>query len=316
MLLSAFAAFSAYAHDDHMSLLQMQAKPHQEPKPDWKQTALKGATKQTEALTGEGMRFSTRRRDQNRIVDDFTRLLGSRLGNGVTFATDADGYVTNLTIFKSVTGTANGFATTYCVEENCGLPPPTTAAPETTANVGAIDDPHLTDVSGDKFDLYNDGRHTLLVIPDGATKETADLHIRGTVKRYGNRKNDLWIRNLAIAGKWVPGGSYMFKTNDGKFNDPSTQLVRRLKTDAWTNLDAITDASLMTTSSDHAEAPSSDFEEQVTRSVVLQAGPVQVLVDYGTVQKDGADVNHLDLHVQGLASIENAGGLLAGEIAS
>lgn len=200
----------------------------------------------------------------------------------------------------------------YCCEHH-GIGCTTTT---TTANVGAIDDPHLTDVSGDKFDLYNDGRHTLLVIPEGASKENADLHIRGTVKRYGNRKNDLWIRNLAVVGKWVPGGSYEFKTKDGKFNDPSTQLMRRLKTDVWTNLDAVTDASLVTTASENTMAPTTDFEEKVTRSVALTAGPVKVLVDYGTVQKDGADVNHLDLHVEGLAAIESVGGLLAGEISS
>lgn len=186
----------------------------------------------------------------------------------------------------------------------------------TTANVGAEDDPHMTDVSGDKFDLYNAGRQTFLVIPEGASKADADLLIRGSVKQHGERQNDLWIRNLAISGKWVPGGSYHFKTQDGEFNDPATQLMRRSNTDAWTNLDDVDDASLVMTSSDEKVAPTADFEEKVTRKVVLATGSLKVHVDFGTAQKEGNDVNHLDLHVEGLASIQNAGGLLAGEVAS
>jgi len=203
--------------------------------------------------------------------------------------------------------------------------PPTTAAPvapvdpTTTpaAEVSAVDDPHLTDLAGDKFDLYSAGVHELVVIPQGASPKHANLIVSGEVEQFGERKNDLWIRTLNIRGKWVQGGSYSFKTNNAPFGNKATVLVRKGKHTPWVTVDDLDDSNLVITSDLDENAPYADFSESVSRKAEVMAGPVRVQVSWATAQKDGDDVNHLDVHVKGLGGVTDAvGGLLAGEISS
>jgi len=197
--------------------------------------------------------------------------------------------------------------------DNEGIGCTTTTAP---IEVSAVDDPHLTDIAGDKFDLYRAGAHKLIVIPQGASSETANLIVSGEVEQFGKRKNDLWIRTLNIRGKWVKGGSFSFKTNNAPFGNKAAVLVRRGK-NPWATVDNVQDSNLVITSDLDAKAPNADFSESVARKAEVKAGPLTVEVSWATAQKEGDDVNHLDVHVKGLGGVEDAvGGLLAGEISS
>lgn len=199
-------------------------------------------------------------------------------------------------------------------------PFPTTPAPPTTTKadeVSAEDDPHLTDLAGDKFDLYSAGSHELIVIPQGASAKDANLIVSGEVEQFGERDNDLWIRTLSIKGKWVKGGSYSFKTNNAPYGNKATVLVRRGRHNPWITVDDLDDANLIITSDLDSKAPYADFSESVSRKAEVITGPVRVQVSWATAQKDGDHVNHLDVHVKGLGGVtDSVGGLLAGEISS
>lgn len=183
--------------------------------------------------------------------------------------------------------------------------------------MSAEDDPHLTDLAGDKFDLYNAGSHDLVVIPQGASPKDAKLIVSGEVEQFGQRKNDLWIRTLNIRGKWVKGGSYSFKTNNAPFGNKATVLVRKGKHTPWVTVDALKDRNLAIVSDLDDTAPTADFSESVARKAEIKAGPVRVQISWATAQKNGDDVNHLDVHMKGLGFVEDSvGGLLAGEISS
>merc|ERR1719191_550545 len=137
----------------------------------------------------------------------------------------------------------------------------TTTAP---IEVSAVDDPHLTDLAGDKFDLYSAGAHELIVIPQGASAKTANLIVSGEVEQFGKRKNDLWIRTLNIRGKWVKGGSYSFKTNNAPFGNKAAVLVRKGKHNRWVTVDDLDDSNLVIVSDLDAKAPYQDFSESVS----------------------------------------------------
>lgn len=204
-----------------------------------------------------------------------------------------------------------------CTQKGMGCTTTTTTTSTTTTedDASANDDPHLSDMAGDKFDLYNAGRQEFVVIPAGASAKDADLFVTGVVEKYGHRKNDLWIRSLSVKGKWV-GEDYSFKTNSAAFGDAATVQVRSGKNHKWLPLEGLKDPKLIVTSKDQ-QAPATDFAESVAKTVELKAGPLKVVVSYATAQKDGEKVNHLDLHVKNLHSVKSeVGGLLAGEVSA
>lgn len=190
---------------------------------------------------------------------------------------------------------------------------------EANCKVGAEDDPHITSVQGHKFDLYKAGTHDFLVIPEGATPETADLHLSGKVRKIGKRENDLWIRKLKVQGKWVKNGPYEFKTSNAHFGKKKSALIRQGASKSWVPMDhAKLDGSLHLASAVDKKAPEADFAQSVSKSLVLKAGPLRVNIDWATAQKNGEDINHLDLHVKGLHSMhkKSIGGLLAGNVSA
>jgi len=205
-----------------------------------------------------------------------------------------------------------------CTSKGVGCTTTTTTVATTTTvdEASAVDDPHLSDMAGDRFDLYNEGRQEFVVIPAGASAKDADLFVTGVVEKYGQRKNDLWIRSLSVKGKWLKGGDYSFKTNGAAFGDKATVQVRSGKNKKWLPLEGLKDPKLIVTSKDKS-APTTDFAESVAKTVELKAGPLKVVVSYATAQKNGEPVNHLDLHVKNLHSVDaEIGGLLAGEISA
>ena len=94
-------------------------------------------------------------------------------------------------------------------------PSPTAVpTPSPTANptVGAIGDPHMTSVTGAKFDIVRPGNYTLLHIP--RFSENALIDVSGVVSQKGMKCQDMYISSLDITGKWAedqqPGGFSFF----------------------------------------------------------------------------------------------------------
>jgi hypothetical protein len=86
-------------------------------------------------------------------------------------------------------------------------PPPTTVPtpPPTdgvSAPVSGVGDPHLTNMYGQRFDLYRPGVHVLLQIPRWAGLEHTLLRLEADARRMGTC-SELYFQALVIFGKWT-----------------------------------------------------------------------------------------------------------------
>merc|ERR1719221_1982135 len=95
-----------------------------------------------------------------------------------------------------------------------------TPAPTTAGNsVSAAGDPHMTSVTGAKFDILRSGNHTLLHIPQHSLQKVALVFVRAFVKQEGATCLDMYIESLHITGKWAEerqrGGFSFFANQSG-----------------------------------------------------------------------------------------------------
>merc|ERR1719188_2984217 len=84
------------------------------------------------------------------------------------------------------------------------------SAPLQSTSASAVGDPHMTSITGAKFDIVRSGNHTLFHIPRFSAREAALIDVRALVKREGPACSDMYINALHITGKWAddrrPGG--------------------------------------------------------------------------------------------------------------
>jgi len=192
-------------------------------------------------------------------------------------------------------------------------PEEATTAPDVASAVG---DPHISTVSGDKYDLSKPGHVELMTIPAGASAEDALLKITGETEQIGSRDADLWIRRVHVEGQWMGGDDFSFKTGHGKFGEKSNYLAR-MSGGAWLSprdLLKISDGK-MSLALGNRGAPKEKWEKTSNQQVAMKAGPVKVLVSYATSKKDTDEAfNHFDVFVSGLSEVEQSmSGVLAKE---
>ena len=85
-------------------------------------------------------------------------------------------------------------------------PAPTPAQPAVlpqVAQVAAVGDPHLVNVFGQHFDIFQPGTHTLLEIPRGTGHKTPLLYVRADVSRSGGKCADMYFKTVNISGRWA-----------------------------------------------------------------------------------------------------------------
>lgn len=100
----------------------------------------------------------------------------------------------------------------------CGalLPPPPAAIPAASSSgaVSAKGDPHMTSITGAKFDIAQTGNHTLIHIPRHSGQLATLIDVRAFVKHEGPACLDMYMKTLHISGKWAddqqPGGFNFF----------------------------------------------------------------------------------------------------------
>jgi len=84
------------------------------------------------------------------------------------------------------------------------------AAPAQATSASAVGDPHMTSITGAKFDIARSGNHTLFHVPRFSAREAALVDVTAFVKREGLACADMYINALHITGKWAddmqPGG--------------------------------------------------------------------------------------------------------------
>jgi len=86
-------------------------------------------------------------------------------------------------------------------------------------SVSAAGDPHMTSVTGAKFDILRSGNHTLLHIPQHSPQAYALVFVRAFVKHEGPTCLDMYIESLHISGKLAEerqrGGFSFFANQSG-----------------------------------------------------------------------------------------------------
>ncbi|CAK0902528.1 unnamed protein product [Prorocentrum cordatum] len=81
------------------------------------------------------------------------------------------------------------------------LPPPSPPASPATS-VSGTGDPHLVNVHGQRFDLYQPGVHSLIRIPKSLQKRNA-LLVRARASRLGAKCTDLYFTEINVTGTWA-----------------------------------------------------------------------------------------------------------------
>lgn len=77
----------------------------------------------------------------------------------------------------------------------------------------AAGDPHLVNMFGQRFDIFQDGRHVLLQIPMGAVEGSSLFVVTADTQKSGGACSELYFRSLNVTGKWadeVQEGGYQF----------------------------------------------------------------------------------------------------------
>ncbi|CAK0881166.1 unnamed protein product [Prorocentrum cordatum] len=85
------------------------------------------------------------------------------------------------------------------------------------ASASAVGDPHLQNVHGERFDLLQPGRHTLLEIPRRAAAESVLLLVEAEARHDGSACADVYFRALNITGQWPEArakGGLRFRAHD------------------------------------------------------------------------------------------------------
>jgi len=193
--------------------------------------------------------------------------------------------------------------------------PDTTTAPDVASAVG---DPHISTVSGEKYDLSKPGHVELMTIPAGASSEDALLKVTGETEQMGSRQADLWIRQVHVEGRWLDGDDFSFKTGHAKFGEAQNYLAR-MSGGAWLSpldLLKISDGK-MSLALGNNNAPRDKWEKTSNQQISLKAGPVKVLVSYATSKKDTDEAfNHFDVFVSGLSDVKQMKQSMSGVLAN
>jgi len=176
----------------------------------------------------------------------------------------------------------------------------------------------LSDSAGGTFrikgGIEDGGRAELLVIPKDATGDDVLLSVAVQVEKMGPRKQDMWIRRVQLHGQWLKT-KWAFKTGSGFYGSPELYLGKYGDSEWKAPVDLLKASDgLLSVAIHDKPVPTHLFQSSTAMDVQLVVGPVIVGVVWKTSNKDGANFNHLDVHLAGLSAVQQTlGGLLIGE---
>lgn len=97
-------------------------------------------------------------------------------------------------------------------------PSPKTVPPAgATVTAAATGDPHLRNILGERFDLMQVGRHTLIHIPKGAGTEGTLLRVDANAQSLDGSCMDMYFQEVNLTGKWADdaqAGGFKFRAAD------------------------------------------------------------------------------------------------------
>mmetsp|Transcript_96652 Transcript_96652/g.301530 ORF Transcript_96652/g.301530 Transcript_96652/m.301530 type:complete len:423 (+) Transcript_96652:66-1334(+) len=173
----------------------------------------------------------------------------------------------------------------------------------------AVDDPHLVNIQGQRFDVLQPRNHTLLQIPRGATTADTLLRIDATMTNFESNCAELYIRTLHATGRWAnetTGGPLTFHAGDdglGRLGSSGIMLatgdvrpVTQIRSASPRGVKWIQDG---------------PREKGIISRVAINFGPTRAVIDWRKKQGKGANIVYLNLRVLrlGLAN-KSIGGLL------
>lgn len=189
--------------------------------------------------------------------------------------------------------------------------------------IEAKDDPHVTNMDGQKFDIYQTGNHTLVRMPRGSEGSDIMFDVVGLITRapsknasFAKRCWNTWITKIWMAGGWLEDtGPLEFFTGPGDFASPGTVMMRVGNNPVCTPescaryvphimMQVITPRKAL-------KRPARINQKVVTRKAKIRIGPVGILIRWAqTLSKDGP-TNHLDIETQHLSyALVEVGGIL------
>jgi hypothetical protein len=87
-----------------------------------------------------------------------------------------------------------------------------------SGGASAVGDPHLQNIHGERFDLMQSGKHTLINIPRKEHRvEKALLRVEAEAQRLDGQCADIYFQELNITGAWAEAkraGGFSFRAHD------------------------------------------------------------------------------------------------------
>jgi len=75
-----------------------------------------------------------------------------------------------------------------------------------SAGPAAVGDPHLVNILGQRFDIYQPGSHTLIQVPKGTAPGGTLLRVDALAAKLGGACGDLYFTALNMTGQWANKG--------------------------------------------------------------------------------------------------------------
>lgn len=86
-------------------------------------------------------------------------------------------------------------------------PTPSPTQSPTPSPVQGTGDPHLVNMYGERFDIYQSGAHVLLQVPRGAALDATRLLVKAHVEQFGAACGEMYFRAFNVTGSWVESNS-------------------------------------------------------------------------------------------------------------
>eukprot|EP00411_Alexandrium_monilatum_P032086 CAMPEP_0175347170 /NCGR_PEP_ID=MMETSP0095-20121207/9244_1 /TAXON_ID=311494 /ORGANISM="Alexandrium monilatum, Strain CCMP3105" /LENGTH=420 /DNA_ID=CAMNT_0016644659 /DNA_START=59 /DNA_END=1321 /DNA_ORIENTATION=+ len=173
----------------------------------------------------------------------------------------------------------------------------------------AVDDPHLVNIRGERFDVLRPRNHTLLQIPRGAATADTLLRIDAAMRNFEADCTELYIRTLHVTGRWADeatGGPLTFHAGgDGlgrlgisgiRLGTGGVRALTKIRSAPPRGVKWIQDG---------------PREKGIISRVSASFGPTRAVIDWRQKQRKGVSIDYLNLRVLRLGQTnESIGGLL------
>jgi hypothetical protein len=110
-------------------------------------------------------------------------------------------------------------------------PTPGAIAGPTPGGISAVGDPHLSNVLGQRFDLMKPGKHVLINIPRGRSKNVM-IRVEAEAQQVGETCGDMYFQELNVTGSWVEekhAGGLRFQAQGAHDENPRWQKFGKVQ---------------------------------------------------------------------------------------